>query len=102
MFEPYRETFKANNEHMTMVKSTYANSSLQEFRDAVDKYKGMTDDFEAIPSCATVGGIRTVPWREDTTWFYRENEKLMLGKAGGRRWRAKGGERRAGGRRGGS
>ena len=54
VFEPYRETYKANNEHMTMVKSTYANSSLQEFREAVDKYKGMTDDFEAIPSCATV------------------------------------------------
>lgn len=54
VFEPYRDTYKANNEHMTMVKDTYANSSLQEFRDAVDKYKGMAEDFEAIPSCATV------------------------------------------------
>lgn len=54
VFEPYRETYKANNEHMTIVKTAYANSSLEEFRATVEKYKGMTEDFEAIPSCATV------------------------------------------------
>ncbi|CAM9986779.1 unnamed protein product, partial [Laminaria digitata] len=54
VFEPYRETYKANNEHMTVVKSAYANSTLEEFRRAVDKYKGMTEEFEAIPSVATV------------------------------------------------
>lgn len=54
VFEPYRETYKANNEHMTKVKEAYTNSSLEEFHNDVDKYKGMTEDFEAIPACATV------------------------------------------------
>lgn len=55
MFEPYRETYRANNEHMTKAKEAYADSSLEEFRKTVDKYKGMTEDFEAIPARATVG-----------------------------------------------
>lgn len=54
VFEPYRETYRANNEHMTKVKEAYADSSLEEFRNTVDKYKGMTEDFEAIPARATV------------------------------------------------
>lgn len=54
MFEPYRETYRANNEHMTKVKEAYADSSLQEFRSTVDKYKGMTEEFDAIPARATV------------------------------------------------
>lgn len=54
VFEPYRETYKANNEHMTKVKEAYTNSSLEEFHNDVDKFKGMTEDFEAIPACATV------------------------------------------------
>ena len=54
VFEPYRETYKANNEHMTKVKEAYTNSSLEEFHHDVDKYKGMTEDFESIPARATV------------------------------------------------
>lgn len=54
VFEPYRETYKANNEHMTKVKEAYTNSSLEEFHKDVEKYKGMTEDFEAIPARATV------------------------------------------------
>lgn len=58
VFEPYRETYKANNEHMTKVKETYTNSSLEEFHNDVEKYKGMTEDFEAIPARATVRDSR--------------------------------------------
>lgn len=54
VFEPYRETYKANNEHMTRVKEAYTNSSLEEFHNDVEKYKGMTEDFESIPARATV------------------------------------------------
>lgn len=54
MFEPYRDTFKMNNEHINNVKEAYADSSLEEFRLEVDKYKGMTVEFEAIPARATV------------------------------------------------
>lgn len=62
VFEPYRETYKANNEHMNNVKDAYTNSTLGEFRQAVNKYKGMTEDFEAIPAGATV---RPTKQRED-------------------------------------
>lgn len=54
VFEPYRETYKTNNEHMTKVKEAYTNSSLEEFHNDVEKYKGMTEDFETIPARATV------------------------------------------------
>ena len=60
VFEPYRETYKANNEHMTKVKEAYTNSSLEEFHNDVEKYKGMTEDFEAIPARATVRGSPTL------------------------------------------
>ncbi|CAM9108105.1 unnamed protein product, partial [Hapterophycus canaliculatus] len=55
VFEPYRETYRANNEHMTKVKEAYTNSSLEDFRNDVEKYKGMTEEFETIPARATVG-----------------------------------------------
>ncbi|CAN0385776.1 unnamed protein product, partial [Scytosiphon promiscuus] len=55
VFEPYRETYRANNEHMTKVKEAYAKSSLEDFHDDVEKYKGMTEEFETIPARATVG-----------------------------------------------
>lgn len=54
VFEPYRETYKANNKHMTKVKEAYTNSSLEDFRNDVEKYKGMTEEFETIPARATV------------------------------------------------
>lgn len=54
VFEPYRETYMANNEHMTKVKQAYTNSSLEEFHKDIDKYRGMTEEFEAIPARATV------------------------------------------------
>lgn len=54
VFEPYQETYRANSEHVTRVKEAYRDSSLAEFHREVEKYKGMTIEFESIPACATV------------------------------------------------
>lgn len=39
---------------MTKVKEAYSNSSLEDFHNDVEKYKGMTEEFETIPARATV------------------------------------------------
>ncbi|CAM9277540.1 unnamed protein product [Ascophyllum nodosum] len=56
VFEPYSETFEANNEHAENAKHVYTNSTpLEEFRNSADKYKKMAEEFEGIPARATVG-----------------------------------------------
>ena len=55
VFEPYSETFEANNEHAENAKHVYTNSTpLEEFRNSADKYKKMAEEFEGIPARATV------------------------------------------------
>ncbi|CAN0329173.1 unnamed protein product, partial [Discosporangium mesarthrocarpum] len=55
IFEPYKETYRQNNEYVCTVKETYKDSSLEVFRSEMDKYKAMTLDFQGIPAKATVG-----------------------------------------------